>query len=423
MTERSCGAAARRVGPRLCRTPSTSPTRGLGHDTGNHPERAERITVIEASLQQRDWLGYERRQAAPATREAIVAVHAGEYVDTVRSMSERGGAFDADTLVGPGSYEAAASAAGAACGMAEALLAREGRVGFCAIRPPGHDARHDSTSGFCLFNSVAVAARHALDALGARRVFILDWDVHHGDGANDIFRATDEVLFASIHQSGLFRARPGRAGRRTGRRRAGGRLCARRAGGLSVGDDGGAGGGRASGLGGAGLPDVARGVLRVPPLRAVSVVTQPLVRDVLLCDGSTLRLRAPGPEDLDDLKAFYERLLPESRYLRFHGFGRTDAAAADYANADGVDRVAVIGRHGDRVVAAAGYRPRHADARRAAPADGARKDLVIAGSAVTPPRLAWRQPSSGSPPSLPRRAASSRRPPRVPRRCRAAAGA
>ena len=138
------------------------------------------------------------------TREALVAVHAGEYVDTVRSMSERGGAFDAETVVGPGSYEAAASAAGAARGMAEALLAREGGVGFCATRPPGHHARRDSTSGFCLFNNVAVATRHALDALGARRVFILDWDVHHGDGTNDIFRATDEVLFASIHQSGLF---------------------------------------------------------------------------------------------------------------------------------------------------------------------------------------------------------------------------
>jgi acetoin utilization deacetylase AcuC-like enzyme len=97
----------------------------LGHDTGDNPERAERITVLEASLQQRDWLGYERRKAAPATREALVAVHAGEYVHTVRSMSERGGgAFDAETVVGPGSYEAAASAAGAACGMAEALLAR-----------------------------------------------------------------------------------------------------------------------------------------------------------------------------------------------------------------------------------------------------------------------------------------------------------
>jgi acetate---CoA ligase (ADP-forming) len=87
----------------------------------------------------------------------------------------------------------------------------------------------------------------------------------------------------------------------------------------------------------------------------VSVATRPLVRDVLLRDGSTLRLRAPGPEDLHDLKAFYDRLLPESRYMRFHGYGRTDAAAADYANADGVDRVALIGRQGDRIVAAAGY--------------------------------------------------------------------
>ena len=85
------------------------------------------------------------------------------------------------------------------------------------------------------------------------------------------------------------------------------------------------------------------------------MAAQPLVRDVLLRDGSTLRLRAPGPEDLDDLKAFYGRLSPESRYLRFHGHGRVDVAAADYANADGDDRVALIGRQGDRVVAAAGY--------------------------------------------------------------------
>ena len=85
------------------------------------------------------------------------------------------------------------------------------------------------------------------------------------------------------------------------------------------------------------------------------MAAQPLVRDVLLRDGSTLRLRAPGPDDLDDLKAFYGRLSPESRYLRFQGYGRDDVAAADYANADGDDRVALIGRHGDRVVAAAGY--------------------------------------------------------------------
>jgi acetoin utilization deacetylase AcuC-like enzyme len=89
--------------------------------------------------------------------------------------------------------------------MVEALLAAGGpRVGFCATRPPGHHARTDTTCGFCLFNHIAVATRHALDSLGARRVFIFDWDVHHGDGTNDIFRATNDVLFASIHQSRSF---------------------------------------------------------------------------------------------------------------------------------------------------------------------------------------------------------------------------
>jgi acetoin utilization deacetylase AcuC-like enzyme len=88
--------------------------------------------------------------------------------------------------------------------MADALLAGEARAAFCATRPPGHHARTAATSGFCLFNNVAVAARHALNALGAHRVFIFDWDVHHGDGTNDIFRTSDAVLFASIHQSGTF---------------------------------------------------------------------------------------------------------------------------------------------------------------------------------------------------------------------------
>jgi RimJ/RimL family protein N-acetyltransferase len=85
------------------------------------------------------------------------------------------------------------------------------------------------------------------------------------------------------------------------------------------------------------------------------MVTQQLVRDVILRDGSTLRLRAPAPEDLEDIKAFYDGLSPESRYMRFHGFGRTDMAARDYAEAGGVDRVALIGCHGGCVVAAAGY--------------------------------------------------------------------
>ncbi|GAC1321966.1 MAG: histone deacetylase family protein [Thermoleophilaceae bacterium] len=175
----------------------------MEHVTGDHPERPSRISAIEDLLAERDWLGYERREAPQASTEMLCAVHATEYVEASRSASA-GGALDAETPLSPGSYRAAAHAAGAACAMSEALLGGQAPVGFCAVRPPGHHARRDSTSGFCLFNSVAVAARHALDSLGARRVFIFDWDVHHGDGTNDIFRTSDAVLFASIHQSPAF---------------------------------------------------------------------------------------------------------------------------------------------------------------------------------------------------------------------------
>ncbi len=178
----------------------------LEHETptGN-PERATRITAIERLLAERGWLGYEEREAPAATREALLAVHSAEHVEAVRSLSDcGGGAFDQETVLSAGSCRAAEHAAGAACAMVQALLAGQARVGFCATRPPGHHAHIDTTSGFCLFNHVAVASRHALDSLNARRVFIFDWDVHHGDGTNDIFRATNEVLFASIHQSGIF---------------------------------------------------------------------------------------------------------------------------------------------------------------------------------------------------------------------------
>jgi len=179
----------------------------LQHDTGeDHPERADRLLAIEEALSARDWLGWERREAPPAGRETLVAVHAEDYVDRIRAMSDEGGhgLLAEDTPVGPGSYEAAAAAAGAACAMVDALLAGEADAGFCATRPPGHHARLDTTSGFCLFNHVAIAARHALDAHGLRRVFILDWDVHHGDGTHDLFRATNAVLYSSVHQAGIF---------------------------------------------------------------------------------------------------------------------------------------------------------------------------------------------------------------------------
>ncbi len=177
----------------------------LEHKTGGHPEGPGRIEAIETELSRHDWLDWEQREAPAVDLDVLRAVHTNGHVEAVEAMSERGGgAFDADTVASEGSYVAALHAAGGACAMVEALLGGEAPVGFCALRPPGHHAEPGRAMGFCLFNNVAVAARHALDAHGARRVFVLDWDVHHGNGTNDIFHASEEVLFASIHQSPLF---------------------------------------------------------------------------------------------------------------------------------------------------------------------------------------------------------------------------
>jgi acetoin utilization deacetylase AcuC-like enzyme len=172
----------------------------LEHDTGlGHPECADRIRAIEAELQRRDWLGYERREAPAVTTEQLLAVHPQSYVDFVRETCARSGAFDADTPTTPSSWEAALHAAGGACALVEALLGGE-RAGFSALRPPGHHADHSRAMGFCLFANVAIAARHALDSIGAERVLVLDWDVHHGNGTNAIFHESPQVLFASLHQ-------------------------------------------------------------------------------------------------------------------------------------------------------------------------------------------------------------------------------
>jgi acetoin utilization deacetylase AcuC-like enzyme len=177
----------------------------LEHDTGPHPEGPGRIPAIERELDAHDWLGYERREAPEVGMDVLNRVHPQSYVDSVRSMSEAGGgAFDPDTVASAGSYRAALHAAGGACAMVESLTAGETGVGFCGLRPPGHHAEPQVAMGFCLFNNVAVAARHAIDSLGVERVFVLDWDVHHGNGTNDIFHSDPRVLFASIHQSPLY---------------------------------------------------------------------------------------------------------------------------------------------------------------------------------------------------------------------------
>jgi acetoin utilization deacetylase AcuC-like enzyme len=175
------------------------------HDTGPHPERSARIIAIEEELVRRDWLGFERVQSTPVSLETLTAVHPPAYVEGIeRFVLAGGGHLDLDTIVSSGSFEAALHAAGGAVQMVDALLDRRAPSGFSVHRPPGHHAERAQAMGFCLFNNIAVAARHALDARGLERVMIFDWDVHHGNGTNDIFSDSDQVLFVSIHQSPLY---------------------------------------------------------------------------------------------------------------------------------------------------------------------------------------------------------------------------
>jgi acetoin utilization deacetylase AcuC-like enzyme len=177
----------------------------LEHDTGAHPENRARIPAIEGELERRGWLGWQTAEAPEVALEVVERVHPREYVERIRAFAETGGGHvDADTIVSAGSWKAALHAAGGAVAMVDALLADRDRPGFSALRPPGHHAEAAGAMGFCLLNNVAIAARHALDDLGAARVLVFDWDVHHGNGTNDIFHSSPEVLYVSIHQSPLY---------------------------------------------------------------------------------------------------------------------------------------------------------------------------------------------------------------------------
>jgi len=174
------------------------------HDTGGHPENARRLTAIEEAMSERDWLGMELVEAPAATRDQLERVHSAAHVDSIEELAERGGGpIDLDTVTSAGSWNAALHAAGGAVHAAERLNT-QGGFAFCGLRPPGHHAERDRAMGFCLFNNVAVAAAHAIAELGVERVLVLDWDVHHGNGTEEIFYGSSEVLYSSIHQSPLY---------------------------------------------------------------------------------------------------------------------------------------------------------------------------------------------------------------------------
>jgi acetoin utilization deacetylase AcuC-like enzyme len=177
----------------------------LLHETGPHPEQPARIRAIERELSARDWLGFERVTSPAIDRALLEAVHPKAYVASIERACRGGGGYiDADTVVSPHSFEAALHAAGGAVRMVDLLLDGTAPSAFSAHRPPGHHALPSRAMGFCLFNNIAVAARYALDARALERVMIVDWDVHHGNGTNDIFHASERVLFVSIHQSPLY---------------------------------------------------------------------------------------------------------------------------------------------------------------------------------------------------------------------------
>lgn len=167
---------------------------------GPHPERPERLQAARAAVAAAE-ISLTRRALAPrdATDDELNRVHSARYLEQLGRAVGQQGHFDADTFYGPHSVAAARRAAGGAISIVEALRERAAIFGVALLRPPGHHARPDGAMGFCMLNNVAVAAAHAR-ANGCRRVAIVDWDVHHGNGTQDMFYEDPSVLYCSLHQ-------------------------------------------------------------------------------------------------------------------------------------------------------------------------------------------------------------------------------
>ena len=178
------------------------------HRTGSHPENSLRLQAVLEHLEGLpSWSDRRVIDATPAPIDSVRACHPDSHIETVRRAAEGGGGWlDGDTPVSTFSFEAALEACGGAMdAVDEALGAREGtRAAFALIRPPGHHATTDRAMGFCLFNNAGIAARHARREHGIERVAIIDWDVHHGNGTQDVFYEDPSVLFISLHQWPLY---------------------------------------------------------------------------------------------------------------------------------------------------------------------------------------------------------------------------
>jgi len=175
------------------------------HDTGpGHAERPDRLAAVTQALRDA-FPAVEWHEAPGATREQLLRAHAPALLRSVlETRPTQRIMLDPDTVLSPASAEAGLRAAGAAIAAVDAVLGGEDTRAFCAVRPPGHHATRDTAMGFCLFNNVALAALHALEAHGLERVAIADFDVHHGNGTQAIFESDPRVLFVSSHQAPLY---------------------------------------------------------------------------------------------------------------------------------------------------------------------------------------------------------------------------
>ena len=178
----------------------------LKHDEPTHPENSRRLEQTLQYLQETGML--ERLKSLPArdaSIEEVAAVHRPDYIEEIRAAAEgRQGWLDPDTYVGTHSYAAALRAAGGLLQAVQAVLEGQASNAFALVRPPGHHAVAGRAMGFCLFNNVAIAARYALRQFGLDRVLIVDFDVHHGNGTQEVFEADPSVLYVSTHQYGIY---------------------------------------------------------------------------------------------------------------------------------------------------------------------------------------------------------------------------